>query len=233
MWTEYKLLAFTIFQTILVRHMFAVSFLRRNAISFALKEYRGSGVGVLCGTYAGVILVRMCDPAFQNLPHSHTGTWALENETNSYVHRSKLSCRSPTSIFHFKMIRLRVLIYSEILKRNTFFPSYLAKANTIWTASNEFGTYRLCEQRRFRRACASAQSRQNLRCSLIQAVSQEEPSDRKPNPWPLWMAGHAQLKFVMTECSKTQRTSMIKAEILPKTPRSGGRIFKWCGGCWN
>ena len=46
--------------------------------------------------------------------------------------------------------------------------------------------------------------RQNLRCSLIQAVSQEEPSDKKPDPWPLWMAGHAQLKFVMTECSKTQ-----------------------------
>ena len=55
----------------------------------------------------------------------------------------------------------------------------------IWAASSEFGTYRLCEQRRFRRACASAQSRQNLRCSLIQAVSQEEPSDRKPDPWPL------------------------------------------------
>ena len=73
-----------------------------------------------------------------------------------------------------------------------------------WTATSEFGTYRLCEQRRFRRACASAQSRLNLRCSLIQAVSQEEPSDRKPDPWPLWMAGHAQLKFVMTECLKTQ-----------------------------
>ena len=73
-----------------------------------------------------------------------------------------------------------------------------------WTASSNFGTYRLCEQRRFRRACASAQSRQNLRRSLIQAMSQEEPSDRKPDPWPLWMAGHTQLKFVMTECSKTQ-----------------------------
>ena len=75
---------------------------------------------------------------------------------------------------------------------------------TIWAASSEFVTYRLCEQRRFRRACASAQSRQNLRCSLIKAVSQEEPSDRKLDPWPRWMAGHAQLKFVMTECSKTQ-----------------------------
>ena len=73
-----------------------------------------------------------------------------------------------------------------------------------WTASSEFGTYRLCEQRRFRRACASEQSRLNLRCSLIQAVSQEEPSDRKPDPWSLWMAGHVQLKFVVTECSKTQ-----------------------------
>ena len=49
-----------------------------------------------------------------------------------------------------------------------------------WAASSEFHTYRICEQGRFRRACASAQSRQNLRCSLIQAVSQEEPSDRKP-----------------------------------------------------
>ena len=73
-----------------------------------------------------------------------------------------------------------------------------------WAAWREFGTYRLCEQQRFRRACASAQSRQNLPCSLIQAVSQEEPSDRKPDPWPLWMARHVQLKYVMTECSKTQ-----------------------------
>ena len=74
----------------------------------------------------------------------------------------------------------------------------------VRAASSEFGTYRLCEQRRLRRACASAQSRQNLRCLLIQAVNQEEPSERKLDPWPLWMAGHAQLKFVMTECAKTQ-----------------------------
>ena len=79
-----------------------------------------------------------------------------------------------------------------------------ANRSATRTLPSEFGTYRLCEQRRFRWACASAQSRQNLRCSLIQAVSQEEPSDRKPDPWSLWMAGHAQLKFVITECSKTQ-----------------------------
>ena len=80
----------------------------------------------------------------------------------------------------------------------------MAMVSIKWTASSKFGTYRLCEQRRFRRACASAQSRQNLLCSLIQAVNQEELSDRKPDPWPLWMTGHAQLKFVMTECLKTQ-----------------------------
>ena len=94
-----------------------------------------------------------------------------------------------------------------------------------WAAPSEFVTYRLCEQRRFRRACASAQSRQNLRCSLIQTVSQEEPSDRNPDPWPLWMAGHEQLKFVMTECSKTQirltglkyyRQSSSKCYLIPK-----------------
>ena len=83
-------------------------------------------------------------------------------------------------------------------------PCYENRNIIKWTATNEFGTYRLCEQRRFRRACASAQSRQNLRCSLIEAASQEKPSDRKPDPWPLWIAGHAQLKFVMTQCSKTQ-----------------------------
>ena len=112
---------------------------------------------------------------------------------------------------------------------------------TIWTASSEFGTYSLCEHRRFRRACASAQSRQNLRCSLIQAVSQEEPSDRKPDPWPLWMAGHAQLKFVMTECSKTQIrltglirfTGMlfkIKAnvfQIVDRMNKTKGKLIFW------
>ena len=86
----------------------------------------------------------------------------------------------------------------------------------IRAPSSEFGTYSLCEQRRFRRACASAQSRQNLRCSLIQAASLEEPSDRKPDPWPLWMAGHAQLKFVMTECSKTRiRLTGLIPYVLP------------------
>ena len=42
--------------------------------------------------------------------------------------------------------------------------------------------------------------------SLLAHTSTESrgTSDRKPDPWPLWMAGHAQLKFFMTECLKTQ-----------------------------
>ena len=65
------------------------------------------------------------------------------------------------------------------------FISYLDRVKRIWYLSH-------------------MRAAKNLHCSLIQAVSQEEPSDRKPDLWPLWMAGHAQLKFVTTECSKTQ-----------------------------
>ena len=86
----------------------------------------------------------------------------------------------------------------------------------IWAASSEFGTYRLCQQRRFWRDCADA---------LIQAVSQEEPSDRKPDPWPLWMAGHAQLKCVMTECSKTQISLTGLIYYCIKVHFSSGYLF--------
>ena len=85
-----------------------------------------------------------------------------------------------------------------------------------WDTTSEFSTYHLCEQRRFRQASASVQSCQNFRCSLIQAASREEPSDRKPDPWPLWMAGHEQLKFVMTECSKTNSLDAPQLFYLPK-----------------
>ena len=52
--------------------------------------------------------------------------------------------------------------------------------------------------------------RQNLSFSLKQAMSQEEPSDRKPDPWPLWMTGHEQLKFFMTRNARRHK-------------------FAWCG----
>ena len=54
-----------------------------------------------------------------------------------------------------------------------------------WTALSEFGTYRICEQRRFRRACASAQSLQNLRCSLIQAESRGTSRQKARSLTPL------------------------------------------------
>ena len=89
--------------------------------------------------------------------------------------------RSLSITFYSELGEWRIYIQT---KDQLIFTAHLSKL-IIRTASSEFVTYRLCEQRRFRRACASAQSRQNLRCSLIQAVSQEEPSDRIPDLWPL------------------------------------------------
>ena len=132
-----------------------------------------------------------------------------------------LSCRRNLHRYRWTINSTLSISYKKIYKKMN--SSLYSETN--WTASSEFGTYRLCELWRFRRACASAQSRQNLRCSLIQAVSQEEPSDRKPDPWPLWMAGHAQLKFVMTECWKTQiRLTGLNYSV--KVFSAPGRIIK-------
>ena len=85
-----------------------------------------------------------------------------------------------TTILDPDPIMLQILkMLSQVLTYFRFYLPILLNKNIslihIWTVSSQFGTYRLYEQRRFRRACASEQSRQNLRCSLIQAVSQEEP----------------------------------------------------------
>ena len=45
-------------------------------------------------------------------------------------------------------------------------------------------TYRTCEQRRPRRACASAQPRQSLRCSNIQIMYVDKGIELNPNTWP-------------------------------------------------
>ena len=73
-------------------------------------------------------------------------------------------------------------VYYVYIKCNISSVKHEEQGPLKWAASSKFGTFRLCKQRRFRRACASAHSCQNLRCSLIQAVSQEKPSDRKPDP---------------------------------------------------
>ena len=67
-------------------------------------------------------------------------------------------------------------------------------------------------------------------------MSQEEPSDRKPDPWPHWMAWHAQLKFVMTECSKTQirLTGLnwcFNGKCQKQLVRQFVSDFEWL--CWN
>ena len=116
--------------------------------------------------------------------------WLKKKNSNRNIHKGKQN----TTCQKWRKIFLNFRSFTFLIKNILI----------IWAVSSEFGTYRLCEQRRFRRACASTQSRQNLRCLLIQAMNQEEPSDRKPDPWPLWMAGHAQSKIGMTECSKTQ-----------------------------
>ena len=72
----------------------------------------------------------------------------------------------------------------------------------IWVGSSEFGSYHLCESEG---SGDPAQSRQNLSCWLKQAMSQEELSDRKPDPWPLWMTGHEQLKFFMTRNARRHK----------------------------
>ena len=55
------------------------------------------------------------------------------------------------------------------------------------------------DQRRLRRACASAQSRQSLRCSHTWSMEVDEESDKKSDIWPHWMAAHECLKNEFTE----------------------------------
>ena len=54
-----------------------------------------------------------------------------------------------------------------------------------WASSWDFGIYHIGDQRRFRRACASAQSRQTLRCSHTWSMEVDEGSDQKWHLAPL------------------------------------------------
>ena len=107
---------------------------------------------------------------------------SLVNAFIWYAGETPTKCREEAIMYKFRDYQICQHLPSGYHSRSGQF-LFSVILSCIRTSSSEFGTYRLCEQRRFRRACASAQSRQNLRCSLIQAVSQEEPSDRKPDPW--------------------------------------------------
>ena len=85
------------------------------------------------------------------------------------IFKEKLQCKHRSSNWY--QSKLGNFYIEEMQKVCVDITCFLTKLMSLflhtWTATSEFGTYRLCEQRRFRRACASAQSRQNLRCSLI------------------------------------------------------------------
>ena len=72
-----------------------------------------------------------------------------------------------------------------------------------WASSWDYGTYHIGDQRRLRRACASAQSRQSLPCSHTWSMEVvEERSDRKSDILCHWIAAHARLKNEFTEDEK-------------------------------
>ena len=59
--------------------------------------------------------------------------------------------------------------------------------NIIWASSWDYGTNHIGDQRRLRRACASAQSRQSLRCSHTWSMEVDEGPTKKqtfsPTEW--------------------------------------------------
>ena len=67
------------------------------------------------------------------------------------------------------MSQVQHILHNVTLHIHTLLFAKTKFLTITWAASSEFGADRLCEQRRFRRACASAQSRKNLRCSLIKS----------------------------------------------------------------
>ena len=58
-----------------------------------LGERGGGGGGV--GGNLGVLLVRVCEPVFRNLPHSYT--WPLKKRTHSYTRLSEIMTHSYTA----------------------------------------------------------------------------------------------------------------------------------------
>ena len=66
-------------------------------------------------------------------------------------------------------------------------PGALKKSRNKWARSWGYGTYHTGDQRKLRRACASAQSRQSLRCSLTWRMEVDEGSDQNktfnPTGW--------------------------------------------------
>ena len=83
-------------------------------------------------------------------------------------------------------------------------PYLLCTSVNNWASSWDCGTYRIGDNRRLRRACASVQSRQSLCCSHTWTMEVDEGSDQKSDIKPHWMAAHAYLRNEFTEDKKCQ-----------------------------
>ena len=79
---------------------------------------------------------------------------------------------------------------------------HLFSQTTNSASSWDYGTYHICNQRRLRRACASAQFRQSLRCSHTWNIEVDEGSYQTSVIQPHWMALHVCLKNEFTEDEK-------------------------------
>ena len=64
-------------------------------------------------------------------------------------------------------------------KKPTVKTSLLQRWETKSAGSYDYGSYHIGDQRRLRRACASAQSHQSLRCSETWSMEVDERSDQK------------------------------------------------------
>ena len=107
-------------------------------------------------------------------------------------------------VIHVLFILKYVYRYMYIISKVEFCPE-VPGHGLIWNVcagSWNYGTYHKDKQRRLRRACASAQSRQSLRCSHTWSMVIDEGSNQKPDIYPHWMAALACLKKEFTEDEK-------------------------------
>ena len=110
---------------------------------------------------------------------------------------------------------------------------------TKWASSWGYGSYRIGEQRRLRRDCAFAQSRQSLRCSHTWSMEVDERSDQKSDIKPQWMAVHTRLKNECTEdetCHNLMRWlkyNFNMATLISLFDTYVGPILNYCSETWG
>ena len=136
-------------------------------------------------------------PSHQVLtPHNHDNTAltlfpvcsGMKCITRSWDYHAAYQC-----LFYVKSYKLELLQTNEP-----------AHEILLLTKLNHIG-----DQRRLRRACASAQSHQSLRCSHTWGMEVDEGSDQTSDIQPHWMAAYARLKNEFTEDEKYHNQIMF------------------------